>query len=202
MRTPVSSLATTRAARSAEQAAQTLVRKRLETLQINRKRVDARPERGRRRDRRRRSLRFEATTPASARIAAMAHDVWFDRRYLDLVVFADQLARLIRRKPAATLLANARHVVAKLVRIIRQPAVVRLMPELRPTRTRVLALFFLVRGGWLGRGSRILVGMLKLKHQIYQLLFAELLQISPVHAAMDSEFSHRGKGVGNCSSGE
>ena len=49
----------------------------------------------------------------------MAHDVGFDRRYLDLVVFADQLAGLIRGKPAATLLADARHVVAKLVRIIR-----------------------------------------------------------------------------------
>src|ERR1700733_9019890 len=75
------------------------------------------------------------------------------------------------------------------------------MPELRPTRTRVLALFFLVRGGRLGRGSRILVGALKLKHQIYQLPFAELLQISPVHAGMDSEFSHRGKGVGKCIAG-
>ena len=187
--------------RIAEQAAQTLVRKRLETLQINRKRVDARPEWGRRRDRRRRSLRFEATRHASARVAAMAHDVWFDRRYLDLVVFADQLAGLIRGKPAAALLADARHVVAKLVRIIRQPAVVRLMPELRPTRARVLALFFLIRGGRLGRGSRILVGTLKLKHQIYQLLFAELLQISPVHSGIDSEFSHRGKGVGNCFKG-
>ena len=52
--------------RIAEQAAQTLVRKRLETFQINRKRMDARPERGRRRDCRRRSLSFEATTPAYA----------------------------------------------------------------------------------------------------------------------------------------
>ncbi|MGD0188571.1 MAG: hypothetical protein ABSC25_25475, partial [Roseiarcus sp.] len=35
------------------------------------------------------------------------------------------------------------------------------------------------------------------KHQLDQLLLAELLQINPIHPAMDSEIAAHGKGVGN-----
>ena len=48
-------------------------------------------------------------------------------------------------------------------------------------------------------GLSFYVGTLKPKHQLDQLLFAELLQITSVHPPMDSEFAARGKGVGKCS---
>src|ERR1019366_1509775 len=71
------------------------------------------------------------------------------------------------------------------------------MPRLRPARTRVLALFFLVRRRRLRRGARVLIGPLKPEHQLDQLVFAELLQISAIHSPMDSEIAPRGKGVSN-----
>ena len=144
--------------------------------------MDARSKRRRRRDRGRRSFRLDAAMRASAGEAPMADDIGFDRRDLDLVVFADQFPLGVRRESPAALLAKARHVVAKLIGIVRQPAVVRLMPGLRPARTRVLALFLLVRRRRLGRRARILIGPLKPEHQLDQLLFAELLQITAIHA--------------------
>ncbi len=36
------------------------------------------------------------TLATVAREAAMTHNIWFDRRYLDLVVFGDQLERPVR----------------------------------------------------------------------------------------------------------
>ena len=185
--------------RVAEQAAQPLVGQRLEALEINRQRMDARPERRRRRDRRRRRFRRDAAMRASAGEAPVADHIGFDRRDLDLVVFADQVPLGVRRESSAALLANARHVVAKFVGIVRQPTVVRLMPGLRPARTRVLALFLLVGRRRLGRRARILLGPLEPQHQLDQLLLAELLQITAVHRAMDSEIAPRGKGVGNYS---
>jgi hypothetical protein len=71
------------------------------------------------------------------------------------------------------------------------------MPGLGAARTRVPPLFFLVRRGRLGRRARIFIGPLKLEHQLDQLLLAELLQISAIHALMDSEIVKLGKGVGN-----
>ena len=124
MRTPVSSLATTFAARkmalafpasvsnparlrmnmfisapsltlrpnaSLEQTAQPFVGQRLKALEINRQRMNARPEWRRRRHR---GAGAFATTPqcrASAGKAPVADHIGFDRRDLDLVVFADQL---------------------------------------------------------------------------------------------------------------
>jgi hypothetical protein len=126
----------------------------------------------------------------------MAHDIGLDRRYLDLVVFADQFARIVARKHAPAILANRRHVVSIRVGIVRQPPVVRLVTGLRPAGPGVLALLLPVRRGRLGRRARILVGTLKPKHQFDQLLLAELLQISPVHPRMDPEFAARGKGGG------
>jgi hypothetical protein len=76
-------------------AAQPLVGERLETLVVDRQRMNARPERRRRRHRRRWSFGLQAAVRASARVAAMAHNVGLYRRYLDLVVFADQLARIV-----------------------------------------------------------------------------------------------------------
>jgi hypothetical protein len=80
----------------------------------------------------------------------MADHIGFDRWDLDLVVFADQFPLGVQRESSAARLANARHVVAKFVGIVRQPAVVRLMPELRSARARVLAPFLLVRRRRLG----------------------------------------------------
>src|SRR5271165_3330454 len=88
---------------------------------------------------------------AAAGEATVADHIGFDRRDLDLVVFADQVRLGVQRKSFAALLANARHVVAKFVRIVRKPTVVRLMPEFRPARTRILALLLLVRRRRLGR---------------------------------------------------
>ena len=124
----------------------------------------------------------------------MKHDVGLDRRYLDLVVFADQIARLVGRNRAAIMLAGCRRVIPKRVGIVRQPPIVRFMPELRPAGPGVLALLLLVRRGRLGRGARTLVGTLKPKHQLNQLLPAELLQITPVHLRMDSEIAALSKG--------
>ena len=155
-------------------------------------------ERRRHRHRRRQGFGLRAAARAPARVAAMAYDIGFDRRYLDLVAFADQLARVVTRKGAPAILASCRHVVAKRIGIVRQPPVVRLVTELGAAGPRILALLLLVRRRRLGRRARILVGTLKPKHQLDQLLLAELLQISPVHPRMDSEISPRGKGVGNC----
>ena len=73
-----------------------------------------------------------------------------------------------------------------------------LVTELRPAEPSVLAPLFLVRRGRLGRRARILIGTLKPKHQLDQLLLAELLQITPVHPRTDSEFAARGRGVVKC----
>src|SRR3984957_19360894 len=114
------------------------------------------------------------------------------------VIFADQFPRGVRRESSAALLAYARRGVAKLIGIVRKPTVVRLMPQLRPAGPRVLALFLFVRRGRLRRRARILIGSLKLEHQLDQLLFAQVLQISAVHRPKDSEIDAHGKGVGNC----
>src|SRR6202034_3143747 len=71
-------------------------------------------------------------------------------------------------------------------------------PSFRPAGPRVLALFLFVRRGRLRRRARILIGSLKLEHQLDQLLFAQVLQISAVHRPKDSEIDAHGKGVGNC----
>ena len=184
--------------RIAEQAAQPFIRQRLETLQIDRQRMDARSKRRRRRDRGSRRFRLDPATPASAGEATVADDIRLDRRDFDLVVFADQVLPGVRRESQAAPLANVRHVIAKFVRIVRQPTVVRLMPEFRSARTRILALLLLVRRRRLGRRARSLVGPLEPQHQLDQLLFAQLLQITAVHRAMDLEIAPHGKGVGNC----
>src|SRR5450759_967542 len=58
------------------------------------------------------------------------------------------------------------YVVTEFVGIVGQPTVVRLVPRLRPARTSVLALLFLVRGRRLGRSPRRFIRPLKLQHQI------------------------------------
>jgi hypothetical protein len=107
--------------------------------------VNARSEWRCRRDRRCRSFRLDATMSTAAREAPVTHDIRFDRRYLDLVVFADQFERLVGRKRAAALRADIGLMVIKRVGVIGQPAAVRLVPGLCPARTRVLALLFLIR---------------------------------------------------------
>src|ERR1019366_2852471 len=77
--------------RIAKQTAQPLIGESLKTLEIDRQRMDARPERRRCCDRGRRCFRLDAAMPAPAREATVADDMGFDRRDLDLVVFADQL---------------------------------------------------------------------------------------------------------------
>ena len=90
-----------------------------------------------------------------------------------------------------------RSVIADFVGMIGQPTIVRLMTRFRPTRTRIFTLLFLVGRRRFRRRARGFVGPLKLQHQINQLLFAELLQITPIHADMDSEFLKLGKRRGN-----
>jgi len=131
---------------------------------------------------------------APAGKATVADDIGFDRRDLDLVVFADQFPLGVGRESSAALLANARHMVAEFVGVVGQSPIVRLMPKLRPAGSRVLALFLLVRGRRLGRGARILIGPLEPEHQLDQLLFAQVLQITTVHRAIDSEIAARGWG--------
>src|ERR1019366_3645834 len=87
------------------------------------------------------------------------------------------------------------YVVTEFVGIVGQPTVVRLVPRLRPARTSVLALLFLVRGRRLGRSPRRFIRPLKVQHQINQLVLAQMLQISPIHRRIDSEIATRGKGV-------
>ena len=127
----------------------------------------------------------------------MTHDMRLDRRYLDLVVFADQLPRDVGGKPPAATFANIRRMVAKLIGIVRQPTVMRLVSKLRTARTGILTFLLLVRRRRLGRCAGVLLRPLKPKHQLDQLLLAQLLQISPIHPHMDSEIETRGKGVGS-----
>src|ERR1700729_2547125 len=56
--------------------------------------------------------------------------------------------------------------------------------------------FLSVEGGF--DDVREFIGSLKLEHQLDQLLFAQVLQISAVHRPKDSEIDAHGKGVGNC----
>ncbi len=67
-----------------------------------------------------------------------------------------------------------------------------------PRRAESFALFLFVRRGRLRRRARIPIGSLKLEHQLDQLLFAQVLQISAVHRPKDLEIDAHGKGVGNC----
>ena len=180
--------------RVAEQEAQPLVGKRLKALEINRQRMNARPERRRRRHRRRRRFHRSAAMRASAGEPPMADDIGLDRRDLDLVVFADQFPLGVRRNRPAARFANARRVVAEFIGIVRKPTVVRLMPGLGPARTGVLALFLLVGRRRLRRRARVLLRALEPEHQLDQLLLAEPLQITPIHAAMDLEIALPGKG--------
>ena len=138
-------------------------------------------------------LSLDATMPAAAREAPMTHDIGFDRRYLDLVVFTDQFKRLVVRKHAAALFANIGLMVVKRVGTVGEQAAVRLVPGLCPARTRVVALLFLVRRRGLGRGTRSLIRPLKPKHQLNQLLLAELLQITAIHPLIDSDIASRRK---------
>src|SRR5271169_6069735 len=86
-------------------------------------------------------------------------------------------------------------VVAEVIGIVGQPTIVRLMPGLRPSRTGVLAFLFLVGGRRLGRSPRRFIRSLKLDHQLNQLVLAQALQISAIHAHMDSEIGLPGKGA-------
>src|SRR5271157_4050429 len=86
-------------------------------------------------------------------------------------------------------------VVAEVIGIVGQPTIVRLMPGLRPSRTGVLAFLFLVGGRRLRRSPRRFVRSLKLDHQLNQLVLAQALQISAIHAHMDSEIGLPGKGA-------
>ena len=94
IRTPISSLATTRAAqggrlslprsrtlahgqaeRAADQAAWALVGQRMETLVIDRQGMNARPKRRGCRNRRRQRFRPDATLATAVREVAMTHDI-------------------------------------------------------------------------------------------------------------------------------
>jgi len=98
-------------------------------------------------------------------------------------------------------LAMSWSVVAERVGIVGQPTIVRLMPGLRPARTRVLRVFsFLVGGRRLRRITRRFGRSLKLDHQLNQLVLAQALQISAIHEDMDSEIGLPGKADAEISS--
>src|ERR1019366_8971338 len=89
------------------------------------------------------------------------------------------------------------YVVAEVIGIVGQPTIVRVMPWLRPSRTGVLAFLFLVGGRRLGRSPRRFVRSLKLDHQLNQLVLAQALQISAIHAHMDWRLDSLARGRGN-----
>ena len=85
-------------------------------------------------------------------------------------------------------------VVTELIGIVRRPTIVRLMPGLGPARTGILAFLLLVGGRRFRRIARRLLRSLKLHYQLNQLVLAQALQISAIHARMDSEIVLPGKG--------
>ena len=125
----------------------------------------------------------------------MADDVGLDRRKLDLVIFADQLFHCVQSEPPAALLADLRPVVAKLIGILRQLSIVRLMPWLGAARPRPFPLRLLVRRRRFGGIARVLLRSLQPKNQLDQLLLAEPLQITSFHSPMDSDIYGAGKGL-------
>ena len=112
----------------------------------------------------------------------MTDDIGLHRRYLDLVVFADQIHIGVGGKASAATTAHGRLMVAEFVGIVRQAPVVRLMPGLRAARTGVLALLFLVRRRRLRGGARRFSGTLKREHKLDQFFPAQALQINAIHA--------------------
>ncbi len=111
-----------------------------------------------------------------------------------------RVARKVRQTPFDGFLEPKFHILTPrwlpTIGIVGQPTIARLMAGLRPARTGVLAFLFLVRRRRLGRSTRRFVRSLKLDQQLNQLVLAQALQISPIHAHMDSEIALRGKGVG------
>ena len=87
--------------------------------------------------------------------------------------------------------------VAEVIGIVGQPTS-GAMPGLRPSRTGVLAFLFLVGGRRLRQSARRFLQSLKLDHQLNQLVLAKALQISAVHAHIDSGLDSlaRGRGIG------
>ena len=162
--------------------AQPLVGKRLKALEIDRQRVNARPERRRRGDGGRRSLCLDSTRRATAGIAPVTDDIGLHRRYLDLVVFADQVHIDVGGEGSAAAPAHGRLMVAEFVGLVRQAPVVRLMPGLRAARTGLLPLLFLVSRRRLRGGARRLSGTLKREHKLDQFFPAQALQINAIHA--------------------
>ncbi len=124
-----------------------LVGKRLKSLEIYSQRVNAPTKRRPPRNGRRGRFHLGATLRALAGKASMADHMRLDRRYLDLVIFTNQPHLDVgTQRPTATS-ARDRLVVAKLVGIIRQPPIMRLMPGLRATRPRLVASLLAIRGG-------------------------------------------------------
>jgi len=128
-----------------EQAAQPLVGQRLKALEIDRQRVNARPKRRRRRDGGRWGLRLDTARRAAAGKTTMANHARLHRRYVDLVVFANQIHVGVHRKRSTAAQAHDRLMVMKRIRLLREPTIMRLMPRLRTAGTRALAIFLLVR---------------------------------------------------------
>jgi hypothetical protein len=186
-------LADAQAQHRPEHAAQAFIRHQLKALEIDRKRVNAWTERRRLGNRRRRTLDARAAKPAGTRETPVTRDVRLDRRNVDLVVFADQLHRRLGSERAAAPVATGRLVVDKIVGIVAQFAIVRLVSRLRSAWTGVLPLFLLVRRRRFRRSSRSLLRVLQTQNQVDQLFLAQLLQITSIHCTMDSDFRDPGK---------
>jgi len=170
---------------------------RMKALEINRQRVNVRSKRRRRRVGGCRGPRLEAARHAAAGETTMANHMRFHRRYLDLVVFADQIHVGVRGKRSTTALAHDRVMVVQCVRVVRKPTIVRLMPGLRTARPRALAFFLFVRRRRLRGGAQCLVRTLERQHKLDHFFLAQTQQISAIHPHIDSEIRRHRKEVGN-----
>jgi len=180
-----------------EGTAQAFVGQRMETLEVDRQRVNAWPEGCRGRHSGCSGLCRRATMWAMTGITAVPGDIRTDRRNIDLVIGPGQHHGIVAGKRMAASLAGGRFMIAKHIGYIRQNPVVGFMPGLGSTRSRVDSLLLLVRRGRLGRRPRILGSPLEPKHHLDQFVLTQLLQISPIHTVMDSDIVAHGKGVSN-----
>ena len=130
------------------------------------------------------------------RRSAVADDIRFDRKFISSYSPINSLAASDAKAPP-----HRSHTLAcgrETHRIVRKPTLCAHAPA-SPRRAESSRAFPFCPSRRLRRRARILIGSLKLEHQLDQLLFAQVLQISPVHRPNDLEIDAHGKGVGNCS---
>ena len=172
---------------------QPLVGQRLEGLQVQHQRVQARAEGCRTRSRRPLHHGLRAAAGAVHRQASMLLDARLHRRDVDFLVHADDRGRQIRRQRQAAVGATGRTVIDDGIGIGRKHALVPFVARLRPARAGLFAPLLAIRRGRLGRGARRFRRPLKLQHQFDQFRLAQPFEILATHAAKESASSPRHK---------